>query len=103
VKQTLTIVTRKGQITLPIEIRRELGIKEGDKVAVFLVDAVDGEQPKVVLKPVRSVAELTFGAVPPRKHPLDLDKMRRMFEEETAKQVMAEMEHNSPLEREESR
>ena len=25
-------VTSKGQVTIPIEMRRELGIKEGDKV-----------------------------------------------------------------------
>jgi AbrB family looped-hinge helix DNA binding protein len=94
-KETLTTVTRKGQITLPIDIRRELGIEEGDKVAVSLVDSVDGERPKIVIKPVSSVAEMTFGAVPPRKRPLDLKKMRRMFEEETGKQVLAEMELGS--------
>lgn len=27
-----SIVTRKGQITIPIEMRRELGIHEGDRV-----------------------------------------------------------------------
>lgn len=33
----LAKVTSKGQITLPIEIRRKLGVKEGDKV-LFLED-----------------------------------------------------------------
>ncbi|MBR5508946.1 MAG: AbrB/MazE/SpoVT family DNA-binding domain-containing protein, partial [Lachnospiraceae bacterium] len=28
----LAKVTSKGQITIPIEIRRKLGLKEGDKV-----------------------------------------------------------------------
>jgi AbrB family looped-hinge helix DNA binding protein len=32
-KEHLTVVTRKGQITLPVAIRRRLNIKEGDKVA----------------------------------------------------------------------
>ena len=31
----LARITTKGQITIPIEIRRKLGVKEGDKV-VFL-------------------------------------------------------------------
>lgn len=31
----LAKVTSKGQITIPIEIRRKLGIKEGDKVLLI--------------------------------------------------------------------
>ena len=31
-----TTVTRKGQITIPAEIRRILGLKEGDHVALVL-------------------------------------------------------------------
>jgi AbrB family looped-hinge helix DNA binding protein len=73
----LTVVTRKGQITLPAPIRRSLDIKEGDKIAVSL-DAND----QVVLRPVRSVAEMTYGAVEPRQRPEDLDALRRQFEEE---------------------
>ena len=30
------VITRKGQITLPVEMRRELGLKEGDRVVVTL-------------------------------------------------------------------
>jgi len=28
-------VTSKGQVTIPVEMRRQLGIKEGDKVVFF--------------------------------------------------------------------
>lgn len=31
-----TVLTRKGQITVPVEVRRALGLKQGDKVAVLL-------------------------------------------------------------------
>ncbi len=31
-------VTRKGQTTIPVRIREELGIKEGDELAVETVD-----------------------------------------------------------------
>ena len=31
------VVTRKGQVTVPAEIRRELGLKEGDRV-IFVLD-----------------------------------------------------------------
>src|SRR5437763_1606019 len=94
-KEQLTTVTRKGQITLPADIRRTLGIKQGDKVAVWLAQPGESEQPEVILRPVRSVAEMTFGAITPRKHPVDLDEMRRKFEEGTAEEVMAELEPNT--------
>lgn len=86
-KELLTVVTRKGQITIPAEIRRALGIKEGDKVALSLVDA---ERPQVCLRPVRSVAELTFGAVAPRQRPEDFKELRQLFEEGVAMEVVAE-------------
>ena len=93
-EELFTSVTRKGQITLPAEIRRSLGIKEGDKVAVSLVVGAEGEQPQVMLKPVRSVAELTFGAVTPRKQPEDIKELRKAFEEGIAEQVIAETNEN---------
>jgi AbrB family looped-hinge helix DNA binding protein len=85
--EILTRVTRKGQITLPVQIRRKLGIKEGDKVALSLDPSGEAE---VVLKPVRSVAEMTFGAVTPRRRPEDFKGLRRLFEDETAEEVNAE-------------
>lgn len=85
-KELLTVVTRKGQITIPAEIRRSLGILEGDKVALSLSD--EGK-PQVILRPVRSVAELTFGAVTPRKRPEDFKELRRIFEDEMASRTMS--------------
>jgi antitoxin PrlF len=45
-------VTRKGQTTIPVEVRQKLGIKEGDKL---LVEAT--EQGHVVFKPIRKLEE----------------------------------------------
>lgn len=86
-KELLTVVTRKGQITVPAEIRRALGLKEGDKVAIVLTDPAKGQ---ATLKPARSVAERTFGAVSPRKRPEDFKELRRMFEEGHAEEVLRE-------------
>ena len=72
-KELLTVVTRKGQITLPAEIRRALGLKVGDRVAVSLIDA-----------------EATFGAVGPRQRPEDFKELRRLFEEGQAMEVLGE-------------
>ena len=35
-REHLTRVTRKGQITVPVEVRRALGLQEGDNIAVLL-------------------------------------------------------------------
>jgi len=86
-KELLTVVTRKGQITVPAEIRRALQLKEGDKVALSLNDK---EKPTATLRPVRSVAEMTFGSVTPRKRPEDFKELRRLFEEGVAEEVAAE-------------
>ncbi len=55
-----SVVTRKGQITLPAAIRKALGLSIGDRIAVSL-DA-DG-QLHATLRPVRSAADATFGAL----------------------------------------
>jgi len=76
VKEQYTVVTRKGQITVPAPIRKALGLKVGDRVVVSLDE--DGE-PRANVRPLHSVADRTFGAVPPRKRPEDFDELRRMF------------------------
>lgn len=84
-RERLTVVTRKGQITIPAEVRRALGLKEGDKVAISLPGPEDQE---AHLRPVRSVAELTFGAVKPRKRPEDSRELREAFKEQIVEEEM---------------
>ncbi len=86
-KELLTVVTRKGQITLPAEIRQMLGIKEGDRIAVSVDEA---EPTRAIVRPVRSVAEMTYGAVAPVKRPEDFKALREAFEDETADEVEAQ-------------
>ena len=87
VKEILTVVTRKGQITVPAEIRKALGLKEGDRVALSLAES---GQPLATLRPARSVAEMTFGSVPARKRPEDFKELRQIFEEGVAEEVLDE-------------
>lgn len=89
-KQLITSITRKGRITLPAEMRRSLGVQEGDKIAVSLLNVAEGEPPQALIKPARSIAESTFGAVTPRKRPENFEELRRTFEESVAEQVMKE-------------
>ena len=88
-RELLTVVTRKGQITVPAEIRRELGIREGDKLAVSIADPA---QRQVRVRPVRSVAELTFGSLTPSGPAQDASEQRREFEDAAAEEVIAELE-----------
>lgn len=55
-----------------------MALKEADKVAISLPDP---EKQEVHLHPVRSVAELTFGALSPRKRPEDFRELRETFKE----------------------
>jgi antitoxin PrlF len=77
--EQLTVVTRKGQVTIPVDIRRALGIKEGDKVA-FVV-----EDNQVKLTPKGSVVEQTAGALKS-----DIPALTPQEERDAAEQAIAE-------------
>jgi AbrB family looped-hinge helix DNA binding protein len=51
-------VTSKGQLTLPAEVRRKLGIKTGD------IFAVDSEGDEITLRRPRYTLETAYGAIP---------------------------------------
>ena len=50
-----TTVTRKGQITIPSEVRRALGLKEGDRITVTQEDG------RAIITRAQSVTERTRG------------------------------------------
>lgn len=80
--ERMTTITRKGQITIPVEIRRALGIAEGDKVVVSLVDG------KVQLVPVGSVTRRTAGILKGHGAASSVDDERRAAEEAIAREAM---------------
>ena len=55
---TVIKVTRKGQVTIPSEIRERLGIREGDKVVISIA-----EGNTVALKPVKSLTDILYGSL----------------------------------------
>ncbi len=74
-------LTRKGQVTIPKEIRDELGLTEGDRV--FFVRPGD----EIVLKVLRgNVLELR-GSVRPTKRPEDLDAIREATKRHVASKL----------------
>ncbi len=71
-----TTVSSKGQITIPVELRKAMGIKSRDRVAFELVDG------EVHLRPVGSRLLAGYGAIKPKARPEDFRSMRREVEEE---------------------
>lgn len=57
-REIVSTVTRKGQVTIPIEVRKRLGVGTPDKVAFVLED--EG----VRLKPATVSLASLFGSVP---------------------------------------
>lgn len=78
-------VTTKGQVTIPIEIRRLLGIKPHDQVA-FVV-----EEGRVELSAGGSVVAQTAGAFKSHKPPLTAEELRELAERAIAEDVMERM------------
>lgn len=64
-------ISSKGQITVPIEIRRRLGLKEGDRVEFVISDA------QTVIRPARqaeNIFEQYIGALPAFKTKQQINK-----------------------------
>ncbi len=79
-----TSVTEKGQVTIPQEIRRIMGLQPRDKVRF----EVDGD----VIKISRASSKLLqwFGSVTPRNKPEDFQKIREEFEKGVAEEGASE-------------
>jgi AbrB family looped-hinge helix DNA binding protein len=79
-----SLVTRKGQVTVPIEFRRQLGIQEGDSVEFTLEDGA------LRLRPTRSRVHESFQAVPPLPRALSWKEVERTAHEEHAREAVRE-------------
>jgi len=69
-KESLATITTKGQVTIPAEIRKALGLKPRDKIAFIF------NQGEVKLAPSSSTLRAGFGAVKPRRKPEDFKELR---------------------------
>lgn len=81
----VTTMTHKGQVTIPVELRRALDLKEGDRVAV------EQQGDAVLLRRATSVAERTAGILAKyrREPPLTAEAERAAFEQAVAAEVAA--------------
>jgi antitoxin PrlF len=85
-REHLTKVTRKGQITVPVEVRRALGLREGDNVAVLL----DGDQVKLERR--ESIVARTAGMLKIDRPTLTPEQEQEEFERGVAEDVRRGLE-----------
>ena len=75
-KEIITTMTQRGQVTVPSEVRRLLGLKPRDKVAFSI------EDDEVRLTPARFTLESAFGSVKPLKRREDFKRISREARDE---------------------
>jgi antitoxin PrlF len=76
IQEHTSTVTQKGQATIPLAVRRALGIKPGDRVLFRLSDG------RVELLPSPMTLESVYGAVKPLHRPENWKDLRRIAREE---------------------
>jgi antitoxin PrlF len=81
-KEHRSVVTRKGQITIPVEFRKALNIKEGDKVALTM------EEGEVRVSRSESAVAKTAGMFKSDESPKSAEELRRLAEEAIAQNVV---------------
>ena len=82
-KELMSRVTRKGQVTVPVQIRKALGLNEGDTVA-FVLEGRKGAR----LRRCRNVVDQTAGVFQTEAAPLPAEKLRDVAEGAIAQSVV---------------
>lgn len=85
-RENETAMTQKGQVTIPVEIRRALGLNPRDRVLF----EIDRERGVATLRPAPSVVQGLLGAVEAAEDLLDSSADRATLEESIASEVMSE-------------
>ena len=78
-KEIVTSLTERGQVTVPAEVSRLLGLKPRDQVAFV----IDGDQVRLV--PATFSLESAYGSVEPRNRPENFKALSPVAREEGAR------------------
>lgn len=81
----VSTISSKGQVTVPADVRRQLGVSAGDKITFVTTD--DG---KVEVRPMRFTLESVFGSV--KALPNESLDLEREIEESTEEAIARKME-----------
>lgn len=79
------VVTQKGQVTIPAQVRRLLGIKPNGRV-VFSV-----REGQVTVTAVRETIDSVCGVIASLTKPMSWEEMRNTVREERAAHIIAEI------------
>ncbi len=77
-KEILSTITSKGQITIPAEVRKHLGVAQGDKLSFVIADDGTIEIKAATYPDVASLA----GAAGTLPEPMSWDQMREIARED---------------------
>ena len=84
-KEIVTTITQRSQVTIPAEVRRVLGVKPRDKVAFTIEDG------GVRLASARFSLESAYGSVKPVEKPENFDKISRAVKEAKAEKTVRKL------------
>ena len=84
-KEILTTLTKKGQVTIPIEIRNYLGLKSKDKIAFKINNG------NVQVSPAKYTLESVYGIIKTLNKPEDYKELKKIALDEHAQKVIEEM------------
>ncbi len=79
-----SVVTSKGQTTIPKEIRELLKLKPKDRLYYLI------EEGKVVLKPLHGDILELRGSVPPKRRPEDFEAIRSATRKAVVKKIVTQ-------------
>jgi len=82
--ERISRVSRKGQVTIPVEVRRRLALEPRDPVEL----AIEGDN--VVIRRARSPLDESYQAVPALSRPISVEEATAIAREEHACEVAGE-------------
>lgn len=85
VQEHLGTVTQKGQVTIPLAVRKLLGVKPYDRVTFRVAEG------RVELLPAHLTLETAFGVLHPRARPENWKAVRNRARAERANRQVAKM------------
>ena len=88
-KEITTTITQRGQVTIPVEVQRLLGVGPRDRVSF----AIDEDQVKLV--PARYTLESVAGWVNPATRTEDFERISREAKEEHVERTMHKLRSQS--------
>ncbi len=80
----VSVLTSKGQTTIPKDVRNFLGLEPNDKIFYL----VEGE--RVVLKPLKGNILDLRGSVATKEKPIDFKKLRDTTRKKVARRIVEE-------------